>query len=234
MGLADTSMGHLSGQHLLHPFTLRSCSRRVAGKLPEANLLLLRTLLSLLHKISTNVPVTKMTARNLAICVGPNLLSPPEEDTLALDVLMQVTGKVTELVEFLIQHHEELFEEQEEEEEAEIPGAPAEAELASQQAEESPAPEEEGETAEVCEVHTERERMPPYAEGGIATVSKLFAARGNTIPQEEKAQLRRGGWWPATQAMPKAVNRELSDGQAVEVAEEITLMLPPFWLSWTV
>ncbi|XP_064896198.1 T-cell activation Rho GTPase-activating protein-like [Columba livia] len=180
MGLADTSMGHLSGQHLLHPFTLRSCSRRVAGKLPEANLLLLRTLLSLLHKISTNVPVTKMTARNLAICVGPNLLSPPEEDTLALDVLMQVTGKVTELVEFLIQHHEELFEEQEEEEEAEIPGAPAEAELASQQAEESPAPEEEGETAEVCEVHTERERMPPYAEGGIATVGTLCAV----IPAE--------------------------------------------------
>ncbi|XP_064908671.1 bargin-like [Columba livia] len=68
--------------------------KEVAGKLPEANLLLLRTLLSLLHKISTNVPVTKMTARNLAICVGPNLLSPPEEDTLALDVLMQVTGKV--------------------------------------------------------------------------------------------------------------------------------------------
>ncbi|XP_064897582.1 T-cell activation Rho GTPase-activating protein-like [Columba livia] len=179
MGLADTSMGHLSGQHLLHPFTLRSCSRRVAGKLPEANLLLLRTLLSLLHKISTNVPVTKMTARNLAICVGPNLLSPPEEDTLALDVLMQVTGKVSELVEFLIQHHEELFEEQEEEE-AELPGAPAKAELASQQAEESPAPEEEGETAEVCEVHTERERMPPHPEGGIATVGTLCAV----IPAE--------------------------------------------------
>nr|XP_021155848.1 T-cell activation Rho GTPase-activating protein [Columba livia] len=131
--------------------------KEVAGKLPEANLLLLRTLLSLLHKISTNVPVTKMTARNLAICVGPNLLSPPEEDTLALDVLMQVTGKVSELVEFLIQHHEELFEEQEEEEEAEIPGAPAEAELASQQAEESPAPEEEGETAEVPPVPHECE-----------------------------------------------------------------------------
>ncbi|KAK2534944.1 hypothetical protein Q9233_003856 [Columba guinea] len=48
--------------------------------------------------------------------------------------------------------------------------------------------------------------------GGAQRVSKLFAARGNTIPQEEKAQLRRGGRWPATQAMPKAVNRDLSNG----------------------
>ncbi|OPJ83277.1 hypothetical protein AV530_014029 [Patagioenas fasciata monilis] len=154
-------MGHLSGQHLLHPLTLRSCSRRVASKLPEANFFLLRTLLNLLHKISMNVPVTKMTARNLAICMGPNLLSPPEEDTLALDVLMQVTGKVTELVEFLIQHQEELFEEQEEEEEeeeeAELPGAPAKGGLAGEQAEGSLAPEEEGETAKVPPVAPECE-----------------------------------------------------------------------------
>ncbi|OPJ71074.1 hypothetical protein AV530_017370 [Patagioenas fasciata monilis] len=127
--------------------------KEVVSKLPKANLLLLQTLLSLLQKISNNVTVTKMTASNLAICVGPNLLSPPEEDTLPLDVLMQVTGKVTRLVEFLIEHREELFEE-EEEEEAELPGAPAKAGVTGQ-VEESLARGSEGETAEVPAVTPE-------------------------------------------------------------------------------
>nr|XP_021136415.1 T-cell activation Rho GTPase-activating protein-like [Columba livia] len=143
---------------------LRSCSRSVASKLPAANLLLLKSLLSLLQKISRNVTVTKMTASNLAICVGPNLLSPPEEDGLPLEVLVQVTGKVTRLVEFLIEHHEELFEEQEEEEEeAELPGHPAEAGSAGGHLEESPAPGSGGETAEVPAVPPEcapRESSP--------------------------------------------------------------------------
>ena len=34
------------------------------------------------------------TTGNLAICVGPNLLSPPEGHTLPLDVLGQVMGKL--------------------------------------------------------------------------------------------------------------------------------------------
>ncbi|OPJ66944.1 hypothetical protein AV530_016897 [Patagioenas fasciata monilis] len=62
--------------------------KEVASKLPEPNLLLLKTLLSLLQNISRNATISKMTASSLAICVGPNLLSPPKEDTLALDVLM--------------------------------------------------------------------------------------------------------------------------------------------------
>nr|XP_021151637.1 T-cell activation Rho GTPase-activating protein-like [Columba livia] len=130
--------------------------RDVASKLPEANLLLLKTLLSLLDKISSNVTVTRMTTSNLAICMGPNLLSPPEEDGLPLEVLMQVTGKVTKLVEFLIEHQEELFKE-EEEEEAELPGPPAEAGSAGEQVEESPAPGSEGEAAEVPAVAPECE-----------------------------------------------------------------------------
>lgn len=69
-------------------------SLRVAGKLPEANLLLLKRLLALLQNISRNVATSRMTAGNLAICVGPNLLSPPEEHTLPLDAPVQVTGKV--------------------------------------------------------------------------------------------------------------------------------------------
>ncbi|KAM9020241.1 T-cell activation Rho GTPase-activating protein-like [Ara ararauna] len=107
--------------------------REVASKLPEANLLLLRHLLSLLSSISKNVATTKMTAGNLAICLAPNLLSPPQE--LPLDVLAQETGKVTQLIEFLIYHHEELLGEQT-------------AGLASAGDEETPSPQAELETAE--------------------------------------------------------------------------------------
>ena len=66
----------------------------MASKLPEANLVLLKHLLALLQTISRNVATSRMTAGNLAICVGPNLLSPAEEHTLPLDVLVQATGKV--------------------------------------------------------------------------------------------------------------------------------------------
>ncbi|XP_072712151.1 T-cell activation Rho GTPase-activating protein-like, partial [Ciconia boyciana] len=110
--------------------------KEVASKLPKANLLLLKQLLTLLHNISRNAATSRMTAGNLAICVGPNLLSPAEEHTLPLDVLLQVTAKVTRLVEFLIEHHGELFEE-------EVAG------LAGASAEELPAPGAEAETAEV-------------------------------------------------------------------------------------
>ncbi|XP_075599073.1 uncharacterized protein LOC142600158 [Balearica regulorum gibbericeps] len=87
-----------------------------------------------------------MTASNLAICVGPNLLSPPEEQTLPLDALVQVTGQVTQLVEFLIEHHRELFGE-------EVAG------LGGTSAEESPAPGLEAETAEVPPVAAESQHL---------------------------------------------------------------------------
>ncbi|XP_014799573.1 PREDICTED: T-cell activation Rho GTPase-activating protein-like [Calidris pugnax] len=88
--------------------------KEVASKLPKGNLLLLKQLLSLLQNISSNVATSRMNGHNLAICVGPNLLSPPEEHTLPLDVLVEVTQKVTELVEFLLEHRGELFEKEEE------------------------------------------------------------------------------------------------------------------------
>ncbi|XP_062480590.1 T-cell activation Rho GTPase-activating protein-like [Pezoporus occidentalis] len=118
--------------------------KEVASKLPGANLLLLRHLLSLLSSISRNVATTKMTAGNLAICLAPNLLSPPQE--LPLDVLALETGKVTKLVEFLIDHHEELLGEQ-------VAG------LASKGVEETPAPQAELETAEVPPIAPESEQQ---------------------------------------------------------------------------
>nr|XP_021142008.1 T-cell activation Rho GTPase-activating protein-like [Columba livia] len=121
--------------------------KEVASKLPTANLLLLKRLLTLLRTISSNTCTSRMTAANLAICVGPNLLSPPEEDSLPLDVLVQVTGKVTQLVQFLIEHQEELFEEEEEDG------------LARASAEELPAAEAEAESPEEPPVTLESEHL---------------------------------------------------------------------------
>ncbi|XP_026723784.1 T-cell activation Rho GTPase-activating protein-like [Athene cunicularia] len=120
--------------------------KEVASKLPKANLVLLQQLLSLLQNISSNAATSKMTAHNLAICMGPNLLSPAEEHTLPLDVLAQATEKVTQLVEFLIEHHEELFAE-------EVAG------LAGTSDEESPAPELGAAAAEVPPVTPESQHL---------------------------------------------------------------------------
>ncbi|XP_010290094.1 PREDICTED: T-cell activation Rho GTPase-activating protein-like, partial [Phaethon lepturus] len=54
--------------------------KAVAEKLPAANLLLLKRLLCLLQHIGHNAASNRMSCSNLAICVGPNLLSPPNEE----------------------------------------------------------------------------------------------------------------------------------------------------------
>ncbi|KAM9020307.1 rho GTPase-activating protein 20-like [Ara ararauna] len=92
--------------------------------------------------------MTKMSAGNLAICVAPNLLSPPQE--LPLDVLAVETGKVTQLIEFLINHHEELLGEQ-------VAG------LAREGDEETPAPQAELETAEVPPVAPQRKQQRSFS-----------------------------------------------------------------------
>ncbi|XP_071658258.1 T-cell activation Rho GTPase-activating protein-like [Patagioenas fasciata] len=59
----------------------------VAKKLPEANLLLLKKLLTPLQHIR------RMSSNNLATCIGPNLLSPPKEELLPLEAMLEVTQK---------------------------------------------------------------------------------------------------------------------------------------------
>ncbi|KAM6412925.1 T-cell activation Rho GTPase-activating protein-like [Pluvialis apricaria] len=83
--------------------------KAVAEKLPAANVLLLRRLLSLLQHIGHNASTSRMSASNLAICVGPNLLSPANENTLTLEAMVQVTEKVNVLVEFMIENYCEIF-----------------------------------------------------------------------------------------------------------------------------
>lgn len=74
--------------------TFLLCSRRVADKLPRPNLVLLKHLLSLLHHISQNAKTNRMDSSNLAICVGPNMLSPEVDNTLPLEVQKEMNDKV--------------------------------------------------------------------------------------------------------------------------------------------
>ncbi|XP_026651193.2 T-cell activation Rho GTPase-activating protein-like [Zonotrichia albicollis] len=85
-------------------------SSRVADKLPRPNLVLLKLLLSLLHHISQNAETNRMDSCNLAICIGPNLLSPGTASALPLEVQKEMNNKVTVLVEFLINNCMEIFE----------------------------------------------------------------------------------------------------------------------------
>lgn len=70
------------------------CPCRVADKLPKPNLVLLKLLLSLLHHISQNAETNRMDSSNLAICVGPNMLSPGTENALPLEVQKEMNDKV--------------------------------------------------------------------------------------------------------------------------------------------
>uniref|UniRef100_A0A8C5TFZ1 T-cell activation Rho GTPase-activating protein n=1 Tax=Malurus cyaneus samueli TaxID=2593467 RepID=A0A8C5TFZ1_9PASS len=85
--------------------------KEVADKLPRPNLVLLKHLLSLLHHISQNAETSRMDSSNLAICIGPNLLSPGMDNVLPLEVQKEMNDKVTVLVEFLINNCSEIFEE---------------------------------------------------------------------------------------------------------------------------
>ncbi|NXO87119.1 TAGAP protein, partial [Sitta europaea] len=86
--------------------------KQVADKLPRPNLVLLKLLLSLLHHISQNAETNRMDSGNLAICIGPNMLSPGTDSALPLQVQKEMNDKVTVLVEFLINNCSEIFEEE--------------------------------------------------------------------------------------------------------------------------
>nr|XP_020732025.1 T-cell activation Rho GTPase-activating protein isoform X1 [Odocoileus virginianus texanus] len=68
--------------------------KQVADKLPRPNHLLLKHLVSVLHVISKNSEVNRMDASNLAICIGPNVLSPEHEHSLSLEARRDLNDKV--------------------------------------------------------------------------------------------------------------------------------------------
>nr|XP_056709281.1 T-cell activation Rho GTPase-activating protein [Euleptes europaea] len=83
--------------------------KEVAGKLPQPNLVLLKGLLCVLRHISQNAAVNKMDSNNLAICVGPSILTPDHNQHLPLEAQKELTDKVKTLVEFLIDNCSEIF-----------------------------------------------------------------------------------------------------------------------------
>ncbi|XP_068593451.1 T cell activation RhoGTPase activating protein b [Cebidichthys violaceus] len=81
--------------------------KTVAEDLPGPNKLLLQHLVCVLHHILKNADSNKMDAYNLAVCIAPTLL---QLDCTPLDEQKEKMMKVTELTQFLIEHHEILGE----------------------------------------------------------------------------------------------------------------------------
>nr|XP_021145058.1 T-cell activation Rho GTPase-activating protein [Columba livia] len=137
----------------------------VSKKLPAVNLLLLKELMSLLQHIGHNAATSRMTFNNLAICVGPNLLSPPKEELLPLDALLEVTQKVNMLVEFTIKNYSDIFGEEA-------------AGLSCSSAKDSPVPmkrstdghveEQSGPTGRADKDHQAPSSFPPTTTGSVA------------------------------------------------------------------
>ena len=81
-----TCVGNFYFINIMFPFL------QGGNKLPAANLLLLKWLLSLLHHISQNCSTSRMSSSNLAVRIGPNILSLAEDNLL--EVLVEVTDNV--------------------------------------------------------------------------------------------------------------------------------------------
>ncbi|XP_012502304.1 PREDICTED: T-cell activation Rho GTPase-activating protein [Propithecus coquereli] len=83
--------------------------KQVADKLPRPNLLLLKHLVYVLYLISKNSEVSKMDSSNLAICIGPNMLTLENDQNLSFEAQKDLNNKVKTLVEFLIDNCFEIF-----------------------------------------------------------------------------------------------------------------------------
>ncbi|XP_005390569.1 PREDICTED: T-cell activation Rho GTPase-activating protein [Chinchilla lanigera] len=83
--------------------------KQVVGQLPQPNLLLLKHLVPVLHLISKNSEVNKMDSSNLAICIGPNMLTLENDQNLSFEAQKDLNNKVKTLVEFLIDNCFEIF-----------------------------------------------------------------------------------------------------------------------------
>ncbi|MBN3309620.1 TAGAP protein, partial [Amia calva] len=80
----------------------------VIDKLPRPNILLLQHFLSVLNQISRKAEDNKMDAKNLAVCIAPNMLL--LDNSLSLEVQKEMTEKITNLTQFLIENCCEIFE----------------------------------------------------------------------------------------------------------------------------
>lgn len=83
--------------------------KQVADKLPPPNLMLLKHLVYVLYLISKNSDTNKMDSSNLAICIGPNMLTLDNDRNLSFEAQKDLNNKVKTLVEFLIDNCLEVF-----------------------------------------------------------------------------------------------------------------------------
>ncbi|XP_072523814.1 rho GTPase-activating protein 44-like isoform X2 [Salminus brasiliensis] len=80
----------------------------VCEKLPKANSNNFRYLIKFLAKLSENDAVNKMTAGNIAIVLGPNLLWPQTEGIMT-DMMTTVSLQIVRIIEPIIQHADWFF-----------------------------------------------------------------------------------------------------------------------------
>lgn len=83
---------------------LRQVSILVMEKLPEDNYKLLKYTISFLSRVMERADLNKMTAQNLAVVFGPNLIW-SENVTMSLSAI----GPINMFTQFLLQHHREIF-----------------------------------------------------------------------------------------------------------------------------
>ncbi|XP_053241780.1 rho GTPase-activating protein 20 isoform X3 [Podarcis raffonei] len=82
-------------------------THRLMEQLPGANVMLLRYLFGVLHSIERQSEDNKMTAFNLAVCIGPSLLWLPAATNSWTEE--EFTMKASVLIEFMIQNGSRIF-----------------------------------------------------------------------------------------------------------------------------
>ncbi|XP_035533956.1 LOW QUALITY PROTEIN: rho GTPase-activating protein 20-like [Morone saxatilis] len=82
--------------------------KRMIGRLPKENALLLRYLLAMLHGIQGNAQENQMTSFNLSVCIAPSMLWPPGAPC-SPEVEGEGAKKVCELVKFMIEHCQQIL-----------------------------------------------------------------------------------------------------------------------------
>ncbi|XP_032326410.1 rho GTPase-activating protein 20-like [Camelus ferus] len=81
--------------------------QRLLDQLPRANVILLKHLFGLLHKIEQHNSSNQMNAFNLAVCISPSVLWPPASSSPELE--SEFTKKVSLLIQFLIENCCRIF-----------------------------------------------------------------------------------------------------------------------------
>ncbi len=80
--------------------------KNLLGNLPTINRELLKYLISFLQRVQAHSANNKMEIHNLATVFGPNLLAPPEKDTIQM---IQDTAQINGMVNTLIQYYDSFF-----------------------------------------------------------------------------------------------------------------------------